>query len=73
MAKMAESLGALLRDLADSMKALDDRKSWFPPREDFSSAADDFEEKLVAKYRNLPPPKLSEKLKEKLGARYRSR
>ena len=70
MANMAENVRVVIRKLADSMRALDDRKPWFPPREDFSPAADDFEERLTDKYRNLPPPKLSDKLKEKLGARY---
>jgi hypothetical protein len=70
MANMAESVGVLIRKLADSMKALDDRKPWFPPRENFSPATDDFEERLAAKYRDTPPPKLSDKLREKLGARY---
>jgi hypothetical protein len=67
MAAMAASVGALIRELAASLKALPDREVGFPSQRDMAPIPSDFEIILAAKYRELQPPKLSNELREKLG------
>jgi hypothetical protein len=63
----ATDVGKLIRDLANSMKAL--RKAEapiFPVADEFAHGAD-VEARLVAQYRDAPPPELSDGLRMKLG------
>jgi hypothetical protein len=57
----------LIRDLVVSMKALQPREKYFPPREELSPIVD-IEAYLTAKYRDKPLPTLSPELRKKLGA-----
>ena len=64
MAMMAGSVGAMIRDLASSMRG---GRKVEVCAEEVEQLKGDIEAILAAKYRNLPPPKVSDVLRANLG------
>lgn len=55
MTRMADSVGAMMRELAESMKAFrDEQAPIFPPREEATGQLVSVEAELMAKYRDKP-------------------